>query len=118
MDQINNYRRVLWGSLSVWLLFHGCGTAIDRAMVAARTEQLFSPSVSRPSSSSHHDTALPELPTLQDYIRVGLLRNPDLRGDYERWRAALERVPQVTSLPDPIFSYGHFIEEIQTRTGP
>ncbi len=116
----NNYCGVPWGSISLVLLFHGCGTPVDRAMVAARTEQLFSLPVSPPFSfsSSHQDTALPKQPTLQDYIRVGLLRNPDLRSEYERWRAALERVPQVTSLPDPMFNYGHFIEDVQTRTGP
>ncbi|MHC4077389.1 MAG: TolC family protein, partial [Planctomycetota bacterium] len=118
MDQNNNYRGALWGSISLWLLFYGCGTAVDRAMVAARTEQLFSPSTSSPAAQSRQDTELPEKPTLQDYIRVGLLRNPDLRADYERWRAALERIPQVSSLPDPKLSYGHFIEEVQTRTGP
>lgn len=118
MDQINDLG-ALCGSLALVLLLCGCGTPVDRALVASRTEQLFKPSVSLPmSSSSRQETALPERPTLQDYIRVGLARNQDLRSDYERWRAALEKIPQVTSLPDPMFSYGHFVEEIQTRTGP
>ncbi len=110
--------RALWGSLSLLLLCHGCGTPVDRALVASRTEQLFRPTVSSPPSALRQNNELPEEPTLEDYIRVGLTRNPDLRAEYERWRAALEKIPQVTSLPDPMFNYGHFIEEVQTRTGP
>lgn len=119
MDQINS-RGALWGSLSLVLVVSGCGTPVNRALVRLRTEQLFAPSqsASLTTTSPQQSSQLPEQPTLQDYIRIGLLRNPDLRGDYERWRAALEKIPQVTSLPDPMFSYGHFIEEIQTRTGP
>jgi len=64
---------------------------------------------------------LPELDessTLQDYLVYAEMNNPGLRAAYERWQAALERVPQVTSLPDPRLSYGYFIREVETRVGP
>jgi len=52
------------------------------------------------------------------YLRYGMHRNAELRSQYERWRAALERIPQVTSLPDPVFSFSQFVETVETRTGP
>ncbi len=55
---------------------------------------------------------------LDSMIASGLARNAGLRAAFDRWRAALERIPQATALPDPNLSWGHFIQEIQTRTGP
>jgi len=56
--------------------------------------------------------------TLDDYLAYAALNNPGLEAAFNRWKAALERVPQVRSLPDPKFSYTYFIREIETRTGP
>ncbi|MCB1234933.1 MAG: TolC family protein, partial [Verrucomicrobiae bacterium] len=55
---------------------------------------------------------------LDRYLSYGLHHNAGLRAAYERWRADLERIPQVTSLPDPQLSFTQFVEEVQTRTGP
>lgn len=55
---------------------------------------------------------------LDSMIASGLARNAGLHAAFDRWRAALDRIPQVTALPDPNLSWGHFIQEIQTRTGP
>lgn len=56
--------------------------------------------------------------TLQDYLVLALERNRTLQADAQRWRAGLERVPQARSLPDPTFTYGGFIERVETRIGP
>jgi len=61
---------------------------------------------------------LPEVPTLDDYLRVAELNNPGLEAAFHRWQAALARVPQATSLPDARFTYRYFIEEVETRVGP
>ena len=61
---------------------------------------------------------LGENPALHDYLRYAALNNAGLEAAFKRWQAALERVPQVESLPDPLFSYTHFIEEVETRVGP
>ena len=37
---------------------------------------------------------------------------------FNRWKAALEKIPQARSLPDPRFSYRYFIKEVETRVGP
>ncbi|MFW6164323.1 MAG: TolC family protein, partial [Planctomycetota bacterium] len=55
---------------------------------------------------------------LEDYVKHAALHNPGLRAKFEAWQAALERVPQVTALPEPMFSYAYYIEEVETRVGP
>ena len=58
------------------------------------------------------------LQTIEDYIRVALLNNADVKVRFEEWKAALEQVPQAKALADPKFTYSHFIEEVETRVGP
>ena len=64
---------------------------------------------------------LPELTEnsgLPDYLAYAALNNPGLEAAFNRWKAALDRVPQVKALPDPRFTYRYFIEEVETRVGP
>lgn len=56
--------------------------------------------------------------TLADYLRIALRNNPGLLAEYERYKAARERIPQAKSLPDPRIGVNSFVESIQTRTGP
>jgi len=60
----------------------------------------------------------PENPALPDYLAYAALHNPGLEAAFNRWKAALEKIPQVTSLPDPRFTYAYFIQEVETRVGP
>jgi len=73
------------------------------------------------SSVKYEDTAslpkLNELSKLSDYLTYAALNNPGLAAAFNRWKAALERVPQVKSLPDPRFEYRYFIEQVETRVG-
>ncbi len=68
--------------------------------------------------------AQPDLPSLdeesslRDYLAYAALNNAGLRAAFERWKVALERIPQVRSLPDPRFTYGFFIRKVETRVGP
>ncbi|MBC8206131.1 MAG: TolC family protein [Kiritimatiellales bacterium] len=55
---------------------------------------------------------------LNDYLTEAAQNNPGLEAAFNNWKAALERVPQVTALPDPRFNYGYFIQEVETRVGP
>lgn len=55
---------------------------------------------------------------LEEYFRVAAENNPGLQGKYKDFEAALQRVPQVSSLPDPAFSFGYFISPVETRVGP
>ncbi|MBN1359397.1 MAG: TolC family protein [Sedimentisphaerales bacterium] len=56
--------------------------------------------------------------TVSDYVLYAALNNPELEAAFNRWKAALERIPQAKTLPDPRFSYRYFIREIETRVGP
>ena len=54
---------------------------------------------------------------LEQAIKQALHSNPELLAAYSEFEAKLKEIPQVTSLPDPMFSYTQFVEEVQTRTG-
>jgi cobalt-zinc-cadmium efflux system outer membrane protein len=56
--------------------------------------------------------------TLDDYFRVAAENNPGLQAKYKEFEAALQKVPQVSTLPDPTFSFGYFIFPVETRVGP
>lgn len=64
------------------------------------------------------DPVLDESATLEDFLAYAAMNNAGLESAFQRWRAALERIPQVESLPDPRFSYRYFIREVETRVGP
>ena len=55
---------------------------------------------------------------LQEYLKYAALHNPGLKAAFEEWKVALEAIPQAKALPDPRFTYGYFIEEVETRVGP
>jgi len=56
--------------------------------------------------------------TLEDYFKLAAENNPGLQAKYKAFEAALERIPQANSLPDPTFSFGYFISPVETRVGP
>ncbi|MDD5134803.1 MAG: TolC family protein [Phycisphaerae bacterium] len=73
------------------------------------------------AASVSESLRLPELTEnsgLPDYLAYAALNNPGLEAAFNRWKAALDRVPQVKALPDPRFTYRYFIEEVETRVGP
>ncbi len=57
-------------------------------------------------------------PDLGDYVTHGLVHSPVIAEFYELWQATLQKPAQAASLPDPRLSYGEFLEQVQTRTGP
>ncbi|MEQ9261905.1 MAG: TolC family protein [Owenweeksia sp.] len=59
-----------------------------------------------------------EAQTLDDYFTTAAEHNPGLKAQYKAFEAALEKIPQVSSLPDPTFSFGFFISPVETRVGP
>jgi len=101
------------------LVLGGCASLEERSafqdLVAARRM----PHVSEDLPSTGPDLpTLDEGSTLADYLAYAALNNPGLEAAFNRWKAALERVPQVRSLPDPRFNYGYYIREVETRVGP
>ena len=56
--------------------------------------------------------------TLNDYFSIAVENNPGLQARYKEFEAAMQKVPQVSTLPDPNFSFGYFISPVETRVGP
>ena len=56
--------------------------------------------------------------TLDIYLNIAAENNPGLKSKFNDYMAAMEKVPQVGTLPDPQFAFGYFINPVETRLGP
>lgn len=56
--------------------------------------------------------------TLGEYLAYAALNNPNLKVAFFKWKSELEKIPEVSKLMDPHFTYGYFIESVETRVGP
>ena len=59
-----------------------------------------------------------EDPQLAAYLEKALERNPIVRESFARYRASQQRLPQVSSLPDPVFGVTQYLRNPETRVGP
>jgi hypothetical protein len=50
---------------------------------------------------------LPDHPTAEDFLRTAFFASADLRMSYWEWRAALERIPQEASPPNPALTFSY-----------
>ncbi len=73
------------------------------------------PAAAAPAPDS---VALTPASGLGDYLEIALERNASVRAAREEWKAALERAPQARALPDPMLTYGYFLQSVETRVGP
>ena len=62
--------------------------------------------------------ALPEAPTLDDYVAFAQASSPELAAADARLTAAREAADGAGALPDPVLSYGYFFTPVETRVGP
>ncbi len=79
------------------------------------------PAQSEPLRPSAEEKAAEEHETLRmlsGYLAEAALQNPELESAFYRWKAALERIPQVNVPPDPRFTFAYYIESVETRVGP
>ncbi len=107
-----------WAGLAV--LFSGCGGGF-LPLEKSRGEELFSPpgkkaEAAPPRAGGGEFPRRP--PGLEAYVRMGLEKNPGLRAAFDAWRAAAHRVEWAAALPEPALSWTHFVEALETRTGP
>lgn len=58
------------------------------------------------------------LDPLPAYLKTAAENNGELQAAFARWKAAVQKSPQASVLPDPELRFGYFIEPIETRTGP
>jgi len=86
----------------------------DASSSQAERERQTTVAIDAPSPASLDSDSLSTVALIQ----YGLHQNEHLRAQFERWRAALTRVPYARSLPDPTVHYAYLIEPIETRVGP
>lgn len=55
---------------------------------------------------------------LDAYLIIAAENNPGLKAKFSDYMIAMEKVPQVGTLPDPQFALGYFIQPVETRVGP
>ena len=55
---------------------------------------------------------------LEAYLVQAQAANPRLKAFKWRYEAAVQRIPQASSLPEPVIQVTHFVESVETRTGP
>lgn len=63
-------------------------------------------------------TTLANAQSLDDYFKLAAENNPGLQAKYKSFEAAMQKVRQVSSLPDPNLSFGYFVSPVETRVGP
>ncbi len=54
---------------------------------------------------------------IEGYLQVASENNPEVQAAYTRFEAALQKAPQVSSLPDPTLTMSAFGRMIETRLG-
>lgn len=115
---MKDYGKIVLLALAFFLL---TGCASEREMRAFETFDMKRQVLSKTEKEISAEKSLPELnedSTLSDYLAYAALNSPGLEAAFHRWKAALERISQVAALPDPRFTYGYFIREVETRVGP
>ncbi|MFO7674205.1 MAG: TolC family protein [Lutibacter sp.] len=55
--------------------------------------------------------------TLKDYLVISAQNNPEVKAAYSEFEAAMQKSPQVSSLPDPSLTMSAFGRMIETRIG-
>lgn len=97
--------------------FSGCASPAERD--AYRTFQHAQQGYpqARTEAQTRPAVELPAQPMLNDYLTFAALNNPALEAAFDRWKAALERIPQARALPDPQFTYHYFIVPQAMRDG-
>ncbi len=54
---------------------------------------------------------------LNKYLLIAAENNPGLKAAFGKWKAEIERITVIKSLPDPEISLGYFINEVETKVG-
>ncbi len=108
--------------LLIWVI-GGCFSSERAGSVsdAVRWDAIRHPLPTAREYQESDDAKLPSLDDtsgLENYLAYAALSNPGLEAAFNRWKAALERVTQEETLPDPRFNYKNFIQEVETRVGP
>lgn len=100
--------------LALALLQVDSATAADKSRMQSTADSLASVLGPIPESIPSFDSTT----GLGDYLTVAMERSPRLRSAYNQWIADLKKSDHAGTLPDPLFNYGYFVENVETRVGP
>jgi outer membrane protein TolC len=95
-------------------LLSGPAGASEKAKAEAAADSLAALMKEAPDTLPTFDSTI----TLNDYLVAAMKHNPGLRSAFNCWIADLKKSDYEGSLPDPMFSYGYFVENVETRVGP
>ena len=113
-------RTIIVVSASALAAVAGCAMPVEQDLrqTADRVQEAYAYRRDAPAEASEPLPALDQAASLADCLVYAALNNPGLEAAFYRWRAAVERIPQARSLPDPQFTYRYYIREVETRVGP
>lgn len=100
------------------LLLSGCTSTSGAPSRPIDEETLLMSELSLSDAPAEKLPELGEKSALDDYLAYAALNNAGLKAAFLRWKAALKKVPQAETLPDPRFTYAYFIQRVETRVGP
>ncbi len=58
------------------------------------------------------------LTTLEEYTASAFQNSPEIKSAYEMWQSQVHRSGYAGTLPEPVITFGQFIEQVETRVGP
>lgn len=111
-------------AILAYVAFSGCASRQSKPHLVEHERFSLDSSRAVASNITETDSTISKLPELtsdsglSEYLAYAALNNPGLEAAFNRWKASLEKIPQVKALPDPQFNYKYFIEEVETRVGP
>lgn len=94
----------------------GCVTWDDRGTLPTYARSEYHAEV-MPNPRVDDQVQLTKSSGLNAYLAYAAQNNPGLEAAFNRWKAALGRVPQAKALPDPRLSYRYYVREVETRVG-
>ncbi|MDA7525313.1 hypothetical protein N8667_06990, partial [Verrucomicrobia bacterium] len=99
---IQNLLNPIW-SLVPSVLMLGCATSVSNSYDHRNGMTDKMPQLNPTASISDQRIEMELQYSLEGYLEYAALQNAGLRSKFLQWKAALERIPQVYSLPDPKF---------------
>ncbi|MBW2454384.1 MAG: TolC family protein [Deltaproteobacteria bacterium] len=99
------------------LLATGCATTLERRLDAdlAVHERELAPEW---TDGREAGPAVQVDGRLETYVAYALRNSPALRAKFDEWQAATHRIAQHRRLPEPTFTYGFYVSQVETRVGP
>ena len=102
-------------TLIAGLMISGCATPLETGLI---TQYTTTANTLYAELNTIDQTALfDSRSTFADYLTYSLSHNPRLKASFNKWNAALEKIPQARSLQNPALSFEYFIHQHDKRYG-